>query len=290
MEGNLMIKSKFIIIILCISIIISIFSGCIEESNENKNQQDQNPKDGDIKYSTEEVIGGKYNTKMKHGEIFLNNKWHNFTNIEYNKDNTNYETAYIEHFFEVFMWIRNNTPDYATFLNWWDYGGMIEGIGERESIAVYPSLSLIHSIGSYDIMDEEGKKRYIREHEFTDNKTIKDIANVLTADNISEESIQNILEIYDIDYILTRSYDLWISNIFFSVTDKNFDDYFIDYEPYYNLWKGGTPTENANNTLIYRMWSEEVNISELDLIYEFNAGGSNDPNVNSMIIRIFKII
>jgi len=277
-------KSKVLILLLGIVLIHTFVSGCVEES-EKKAQ----PRDGDEKIFSEKSIEGIYNPVIESGKVYINGNWHNYTLIRYKKDGIDYKTAYLDHVIHPFDWLKNNTEKDSTILCWWDYGGMIEGYSEREAIAVYPPLSLLDTIGMYNEFDKQGKERYVSEHDFSEEEKIKEIALFLTAENFSNESVQNIIEKYNVSYIFTRSYDKKLAGIFLYAAVKDLSNYFIDCEEKGHYCYGGTPTDLANQTLIYKMWADEPQIPGLILRYSNTISGSNDPDINTNIVRIFSI-
>jgi hypothetical protein len=277
-------KKKGVIFIFFVILLIAFISGCVEES-EKKIE----PKDGDEEIFSEEAIEGKYDPILESGKIYINGTWHNYTAIRYKKDGIDYKAGYLDHIIHPFDWLKNYTENDSTILCWWDYGGMIEGYSDREAIAVYPPLSLLDTIGMYNEFDEEGKERYITEHDFSEEGKIKDIASVLTAENFSNESVQDIIEKYNVSYIFTRSYDKKLAGIFLSAAGKEISEYFTDCEDKGPYCFRGTPTDKLNETLIYKMWEAEPDIPGLIMRYSNPFMGSNDPNINTNIVRIFSI-
>ena len=50
------------------------------------------------------------------------------------KSNTG-EIIMVDDYREAYWWLRDNTPEDARVMAWWDYGYQITGIGNRTSIA-----------------------------------------------------------------------------------------------------------------------------------------------------------
>jgi len=126
-------------------------------------------------------------------------------------------------------------------------------------------------------LDETGKQRYREEHEWDANKTLEDISNVLTSTNISNNETWEIIQKYNVSYILTTGYDKLIAKIFFDSAGKNSDDYIIT----------GThnPTEKGMETLIFQMWENYTNTSGLELRYEYKPfSGYYDVKIFELII------
>merc|ERR1712070_1025674 len=44
-------------------------------------------------------------------------------------------TVMIDDFREAYWWVRDNTPEDARVLSWWDYGYQLAGIANRTTIA-----------------------------------------------------------------------------------------------------------------------------------------------------------
>ena len=103
-----------------------------------------------------------------------------------------------------------------------------------------------------------------------DNQTSKDIATVLVYENFSNLTVQNIINKYNVSYILTRSYDKLISGIFLKAAGYDIND-------------------SAEGTLVYQMWEDEPNISGLTMRYNNAFFGSSDPDINTGIFRLFSI-
>jgi dolichyl-diphosphooligosaccharide--protein glycosyltransferase len=45
------------------------------------------------------------------------------------------ETIFIDDYRQAYLWLKNNTPEDARIMAWWDYGYQITGIGNRTTIA-----------------------------------------------------------------------------------------------------------------------------------------------------------
>lgn len=261
-------------------------SGCVDDTQIEEDQ----PKPGDKEVIREESLQGKYNPKIEYGKRYLWDTWYNYSYLIYVKDDITYTTAFFEYSIDSYDWIKNNTAFDSTILCWWDYGGMIEGFCEREAIAVYPSIPILDTIGDYSSLDEDGRKKYIEEHDFTDNYTIQEVADLLTTENFSSNETQEKLKEYNISYIFTTSYDKSFAGIFLSAADKDLDLYFTDCDEMDIYCFQGTPTDKLKKTLISKMWEDDPDIPGLQLIYHFAYDGSNDPDINSYILRIFSVV
>ena len=261
---------KMLLILLAIMFCFAIFTGCVEE-------KDNLPKEGDTRLISEEPIEGAYNASILYKEKYYDGSWHNFTGIKYTKDRKEHTGAYLSYMQDALNWIKSNTAENITVLCWWDYGHMIEGYAERNAIAVFPSLALKDTIAEFAQLDEVGKQRYIEEHEWDANKTLEDIAIVLTSTNLSNNDTREIIQKYNVSFILTSGYDKLIAKIFFDATSKNSDDYITT----------GThnPTDKGMETLIFQMWENYTNIPELKLRYEHHPfSGYYDVKIFELII------
>jgi len=250
-----------IIIIVCIFCFFFLFK---EESN---------PKEGDIKLISVESIGGTYNANIYHQQIYLSGGWQDFLELNYTKDGKEHQGSYIPSMKDTLEWIKINTSENSTILCWWDYGIMLEGYAERNVIARHASLALKDTIAMFGSLDEDGKKKFIEEHEWTSNETIEELAKILITTNISSDETMALIQKYNVSYIFSNSYDELITWIFLDAARKNLDEYYTD----------KVPNEKCNETLIFKLWNDVPEISGLELIYEQNIDYERS-------VRIFKII
>jgi len=134
-----------------------------------------------------EYVGGRYNVTLSYYEA-------NWTEIKYTDETGNHS----EHYFETQMrtgldWIKNNTPENATFLCWWDYGHMIKGYAERNVIVRNPSHEWIDMV-QIARTDPSAIK------EFDPNEKLVDVAKAFSTNNSSET--KQIMEKYNATYIV----------------------------------------------------------------------------------------
>jgi len=259
-----MMKKIVILLIVLMMISVGLLSGCNEETT---------PKNGDTKLISVEPIGGTYNVSILHLQNYFDGKWYDGTEIKYTKNGREHQGCYIPNMKETLDWIKTNTSENCTILSWWDYGIMIEGYAERNVIARFGSLAIADTIAIFGSFDEEGKKKFIEEHEWTSNETIEELAMVLTSTNISSDETRVIIQKYSVSYIFTIDYDKKIFNIFLNAAGKNSDEYITD----------GIYNEKCNETLIFKMWNDIPDISGLELIYEH-------PLADGRMARIFKLV
>jgi hypothetical protein len=263
-RGN---KMNKIMKISIVGILCIILSGCLEAGYEN----------GEIKLISETDLGGQYKAKILYQEIYLDGTWYNHTQIKYEKDGSTYLGDFIPYYEDALNWILENTNENTTILSWWRYGHMIEGYSERNTIATSPSLSIQDTIELYTHIKEEKKQQFVEDSGgWTSDEKIEDISKILTTANISSDETREIIEKYNMNYILTQEYDsLNIAWIFFKASGKNLNDYIIQ----------GTinPTDEGKKALIYQMWKDDPEIKGLKLVYEYHS--END----FYDVRIYKI-
>jgi hypothetical protein len=246
------------------------------------------PEDGDFRLISTEFIGGLYNTSIRHEEIyestwiiegFDDDGWVPLDRIAYIKEGVEYIGGYYPQMESAFAWIKTNTRENSTILCWWDYGCAIEGYSERNVIAKAPSISLKDTVAPFIGKSEEFANQYIKERGgWSSNETIGDIANILSTTNISTNEIRELIQKYNISYIFTKGYDKNI--IDFILTASGNEDYLEYFYSYYKLYSN----ETRNNTLVFQMWADDVNIYGLKLVYEDYP---DDTLYNS--VRIFEV-
>ncbi len=165
--------------------------------------------------------------------------------FNYEKDGETYTSYVDERYFDAFDWIKANTPKEAVFLNWWDYGHMIRGKTERDSIVFNPSREILKTVARYSKMSEWELQK-VECPECTPHEKIYDVASALVTANPGKT--KEIMEKYNSKYIfVTKSDREKIYAIAISV-DHNPDDYVDDrFEP----------KENAHGTILYQMIDEK---------------------------------
>jgi len=255
------------ILILAIAVLLILvvgLSGCLEESTPKV--EVQTPNEGDLRLSSIEQIGGKYNASILKEEIFSNGNWSNTyrTSIVYVKDNKKYIGNYDWYLSEALNWIKSNTTENDTILCWWEYGHMVEGYSERNIISKFPSLATNYTMWEY--MNDE---RWIRDFtfEWSANETIEDIMNIFSSNNITSNETKDLIEKYNISYILIHGKDRYLaSNI-------------------------------GNETLMAKMWEKGYNygdeiVLEEPQIYGLQLVYISSPYISAALsdTRIFKVL
>jgi hydroxylamine oxidation protein HaoB len=91
---------------------------------------------------------------------------------------------------EAFEWIKENTPEDAIFISWWDYGDLIRIFSQREVLISDPcdSLRCMETVND----DQKDVFRY------EDNKKFEDIQNFFTS---NESEAYKISKTYEASYI-----------------------------------------------------------------------------------------
>jgi hypothetical protein len=159
-----------------------------------------------------EYIGGKYQCSI---EITSQDpRGFNVGKIFYVKDGVEHSGYWGANMRNALDWIKNNTLGNAVFLNWWDYGHMIVGYAERESVSRNPSKEALVSVGNPSEFQE-----------LDNHTTIVDVAKALTTTD--ENETLAIMSEYNATYILVAADDGkgkagWL----FKFAGLNYSDYF----------------------------------------------------------------
>lgn len=184
-----------------------------------------------------EYIGGKYECKI--GITGRDSRGFEIGRLFYIRDGIEHEGYFNAYLRSALDWIKGNTPENAIFLNWWDYGHMIVGYAERESVIRNPSQETLISVKDASQIKE------LDPHEM-----IVDVAKALTTTN--ENETLEIMRKYNATYILVTLEDgkekaYWI----FKFAGLNFTNYVnqsstmaFDLDQYNSLGK---------RTVIYRI-------------------------------------
>ena len=140
-----------------------------------------------------DYVGGRYNVTLS---LFRDEH----SEIKYEDETGNHSEMYFESQMRTGLdWIRNNTPENAIFLCWWDYGHSIKGYAERNVIARNPSHEWIEMVAI--ARTDPGAIK-----EFDSNEKVVDVAKALATSNSTETS--QIMEKYDAAYIVVCKDDL----------------------------------------------------------------------------------
>lgn len=236
-------------------------------------------------------IGGAYDAHIFSYEVYNpesiawcedDDGWGPAWLINYTKEDHTYSCGFKPYLRNALNWTKENTSENCTILCWWDYGCMIEGYAERNAIAISPSPSLRDTIAPWGTFNEDEKENYIEKlGGWTSNETQVDIATMLTSPNITSAEIQELLHAYNISYIFTDPYDKQIACIMFYALNTTLD------LPASTFFQDCAESAAKENSLIYQMWNETVNIPGLSLVYEDLPAGYNAYYMYGA--RIFKV-
>lgn len=192
------------------------------------------------RFLREEYIGGKYQCKI--GITGEDPKGFEVGKLFYVKEGVEHEGYFNAYLRDALDWIKAHTPENAVFLNWWDYGHMIVGYAERESVIRNPSQEALISV-----KDASGFK------ELDPHEMIVDIVKALTAANENETLAT--MSKYGATYILVTAEDgkgkpYWI----FHFAGLNFTNYMnISWQPSSLAFDPDQYNELGKETVIYRM-------------------------------------
>lgn len=104
--------------------------------------------------------------------------------------------AYGNAYDEAFQWIKNNTPENAVFLSWWDYGDLIRVFAQREALISDPCSrpKCLETLSD----DEKDVFRY------EDDEKFSDVVKFFTSD---EDEAYKIAKKYGADYVFVTYED-----------------------------------------------------------------------------------
>ena len=212
-----------------------------------------------------EDVGGKYQCRIE--IIEKDPRGFDIGFVYYLKEGVEYKGGYDSSLKDALDWIRNNTSDNAIFLNWWDYGHMVVGYAERESVIKNPSEEALISVGNPSSYKE------LEPHE-----KIVDVTKALTTTD--ENETISIMNKYNATHILVTVVDgagkaTWI----FRFAGHNITDY-MDTSWYYTgpwsyTFDPNMYNELGEKTTIYKILTN-AEIAGLTQVY-------SDENV-----RIYK--
>ncbi|UCD03598.1 MAG: hypothetical protein JSW73_03600 [Candidatus Woesearchaeota archaeon] len=174
--------------------------------------------------------------------------------FNYTKDNETFTSIKYEDMAPAVEWIRQNTPEDAVFLNWWDYGHIIRGQAEREAIVWEPSKEILFTVARYAAMSNEEREK-VECPQCNPHDRILDVVNALIAEDASETI--EIMSKYNATYLLVRWEDKHKSYVIFLISDKDPADYVTEYYE---------PKEAALSTTLFRAINSE-DIEGFELVY-----------------------
>lgn len=158
-----------------------------------------------------EYVGGKYQCRIETTE--QDPRGFNVGRIFYAKSGVEHKGYWGENARSGLDWIKNNTEENTVFLNWWDYGHMVVGYAERESVSKNPSSEALISVRDPSDFPELDM-----------HTTIVDVAKSLTTTD--ENETLSIMNKYNATYIMVAADDgkgkaAWL----FRFAGLNYSDY-----------------------------------------------------------------
>jgi len=188
----------------------------------------------------EEHVGGKYQCRI--GIIEEDPRGFEVGKLFYVKDGVEYQGYYNTYLRDALDWIRNNTSENAVFLNWWDYGHMIIGYAERESVIKNPSEEALASVG------DPSDYKELESHE-----KIVDVAKAVATTD--ENELLSTMDKYNAAYLLVTVEDgmgkvVWI----FRFAGLNFTDYMnMNWQGSYMTFDPDLYNTVGEQTVIYKL-------------------------------------
>jgi len=192
------------------------------------------------RFLREEYIGGKYQGKI--GITGEDPRGFEVGRLFYVKDGVEHEGYFNAYLRDTLDWIKANTSEDAVFLNWWDYGHMIVGYAERESVIKNPSQEALISV-----------KDASEFKEFDPHIMIVDVAKALTTTN-ENETLETMSK-YGATYILVTAEDaIGKQNWIFRFAGLNFANYMnTSWQPSGLAFDPNLYNELGKETVIYRI-------------------------------------
>lgn len=174
--------------------------------------------------------------------------------VEYTRHDIEYtrEGRTFRHYFDPKLrpaldWIKENTPEDAVFLCWWDYGHMIRGYTERDAVIYAPSKGIMETVSS-------GRWDTSASGDFSTEQRIREVALALTTRDPKETL--DIMKKYGAGYVFITAEDSAKSFAILSILGYDPSEYLVD-------WK---PTEKAMETMLFKMLGHE-RVEGLNLLY-----------------------
>jgi len=192
------------------------------------------------RFLREEYIDGKYQCKI--GITAEDPRGFEVGRLFYVKERVEHEGYFNAYLRDTLDWIKANTPENAIFLNWWDYGHMIVGYAERESVTKNPSQEALISV------KDASEFKELDPHEM-----IVDVAKALTTTD-ENETLETMSK-YGATYILVTAEDgkgkpYWI----FHFAGLNFTNYMnTSWRPTDLAFDPNQYNELGKETVIYRI-------------------------------------
>ncbi|MBM4249466.1 MAG: hypothetical protein FJ149_08565 [Euryarchaeota archaeon] len=116
------------------------------------------PEKGDERFIMSQPIGGPYNATVQKVDYFDGESWVSANKIIYTVDGKEVEGWFGLDPVKAMDWMRDNTPENATIVAWWDQSICIRGYTGRNCTIYYPSDNLMHTV--WDPSTVKGREPY----------------------------------------------------------------------------------------------------------------------------------
>lgn len=207
-----------------------------------------------------EVLGGKYNATILIKSVYLD---FDVGEILYTVEGVEHRGFYGAYFRDALEWIKVHTAENASFLNWWDYGHMIFGYGERDTIIKNPSQEALDSVVNPD--DFRNLEPHVK---------LVEVASALTTTEVN--LTKSIMDTYDATYIILSTEDGGFKTVpIFTYSGLTVEDY-VQPPPYPDTFKSGDYTSLGKDTILYKLLDNNE-VEGLTQVY------------SDEIVKIFKI-
>jgi hypothetical protein len=177
--------------------------------------------------------------------------------FNYEKEGMTYESILLNDLQPSMKYINQNLPIDAVITVWWDYGHMIRGVANRETVIFTPSRDILDTVSpSYKEAFKNNKLG-----KFSNNEDVINVAKILTTTNPSEAI--NLMKIYNSNYILITNQEYGKSQTIYTLSDVKTDtlETFMNYRNF-----------NLNNESIFHKMLKLDSVQGFEKVY-------SDPTV-----------
>jgi hypothetical protein len=217
-------------------------------------------------YIRQENLGGPYNVVFKVTGSDLNG--YDEGVVVYTENGVQHIGYYDEYFNSSLTWINNNVADNSVFLNWFEYGQMINALTDCKSMSQNPSEQALM------IFNDEYAAQFT---EFDANQKIMDVAATFATTN--ETAAMLMMEKYGARYLLLPVSDGGAGKAYWFFTFSALDaSQYIDVNSDTPLvFSGSDYTDLGKETMLYR-FETNTDLTHFKQVY-------SDANV-----MIYKIV
>ncbi|UCE75263.1 MAG: hypothetical protein JSV56_06060 [Methanomassiliicoccales archaeon] len=207
--------------------------------------------DTDSELLDTEYIGGEYDATIERWGNYVDGRLYENYKIVYYMNKTQVDGVFDPKDRPTLNWLKDNTPENATIMSWWDYGHMIRAYANREPVIDYPSSAILNTVAEVAVEGKSWDKPLCPE------ETVKDVALAFTTDdsNFTKQMMQK----YNASYILTFSRDAaGIAYAFFTAAEK-------DPANYMDMITN-QPSEDGEKAFLFKVWSGKQ-VDGFELVY-----------------------